>query len=207
MRQFSLFSCLANWAALVYLVTLSSCHGKSDEGIRQPVSATSATKSNPKPLKKYPKYLPDTTAILANQNLMSLIAKVQQDYLVEYRKVSAIPPVVSAFLHQNDSLYREPFAMADYGQRYNATDVIWEELPRRQLLYLGVGTQTVMLVYNLGGEGSSRRVLLFDIHENKITDFWTGYVPNSVLNKNSIVKELLVNKDRRWGLNSNIIYF
>ncbi|AII53692.1 hypothetical protein [Hymenobacter sp. APR13] len=203
----ALFSRPATWAMKHFLLFTGLLLVGCQEGNKQPVSVLHPVTPSSQAPKKYPIYTPDTAAILANQNLVALITKVQQDSLTEHKKASAIPPVISAFLHQNDSLSSEPFAMADYGQRYNATDVILEELPSRQLLYLGVGAQTVVLMYNLGGIGRSQRVLLFETNENRITDFWTGSVSESALDKDSILEELLREKDKHWGLNTNIIYY
>ncbi|RSK50004.1 hypothetical protein [Hymenobacter rigui] len=168
------------------------------EGTKPPVAVAPVVKPSQNPSKKYPKYLPDTAAILANQNLIKLLAAVMRDTLVEYRKASAIPPVISAFLHQNDSLYNEPFAMADYGHRYNAGCTPEKGLPGRQLRYLGVGQRTCLLAYNVGGVGVFTRVLLFEVRHDSILDYWTGILGNQATNKLGIVTQLLNSKDAPW---------
>ncbi|MFC4790467.1 hypothetical protein ACFPAF_00075 [Hymenobacter endophyticus] len=173
---------------------LTGCRDASE----QPVSAPDLPQPSLRPRRKHPLYTPDTAAILSNKNLIRLLSAVLRDSLVEYEKASAIPPVILAFLHQNDSLYNQPFALADYGQRYSAGCLVEKDLPRRQLRYLGVGQRTVVLTYNVGGVGVYTRVLLFEIKQNSVVDFWTDYLGNQAADKQGIIAQLLRTKDAEW---------
>ncbi|RSK44746.1 hypothetical protein [Hymenobacter perfusus] len=168
------------------------------EAAKQPASAASAVKASSNPPKQYPIYTPDTAAILTNQNLTQLLAAVMRDSVVEHRKANAIPPVISAFLHQNDSLYNEPFAVADYGQRFNAGCTAEKGLPGRQLRYLGVGQSTCLLAYDVGGVGVFTRVLLFEFRHDSIVGYWTGILGNQSADKLGIVNQLLHSRDAPW---------
>lgn len=147
-------------------------------------------------------FIIDTLAVLSNKNIDKLLVQIEQDSLIESQKTSDIPPVIQSFLNQ-----RGAFTIADYGQPFNATDNILEERPNRQLLYLGIGNQTVMMVYYLGGFGLSERVLLFEIKDNHITDFWTGHLSQDAFDKQQIIQVLRANKNKKWGVNTNVLYF
>jgi len=168
------------------------------EDSKQPISAPHLVRPSSQPPKQYPIYTPDTAAILTNRNLAQLLATIMRDSMVEHRNTSAIPPVISAFLHQNDSLYNEPFAIADYGQRYNAGCTAEKGLPGRQLRYLGVGSNTCLLAYNVGGVGVFTRVLLFETRHNSIVSYWTGILGNQSADKLGIVTQLLHSRDAPW---------
>ncbi|GAB2785588.1 hypothetical protein HNQ93_002608 [Hymenobacter luteus] len=183
------------------LILLSACHDKSKK-----VADTATKPATPAP-SQHPAatstktFLIDTLAILTNRNLDKLLLQIEQDSLIESRKTRDIPPIIQSFLNQHGS-----FTIADYGQPFNATDNIVEERPNRQLLYLGIGNQTVLMTYYLGGFGLSERVLLFEVKDNNITDFWTGYLNPDAFDKRRIIQVLRANKDKSWGVNTNALY-
>jgi hypothetical protein len=75
------------------------------------------------------------------------------------------------------------------------------------LVYLGVGQEITLLAFNKGGIGMSERILIFHTENSCIKDFWCGGVMTELTDKTQIVNHLKKNKDKKWGLNTNIIYF
>ncbi|QJX48740.1 hypothetical protein HMJ29_18180 [Hymenobacter taeanensis] len=186
------------------LFLLSACQESTQEAPVQRAKHNKLTLVNDSPKSPPQVFSIDTTAILTNLHLEEILKKIEQDSLIESRKVSSIPPIISSFLKH----YGGPsFSIADYGQPFNATDNIIEERSNRQLLYLGVGKKTIIIAYYLGGFGLSERVLLFEMDNNSIKDFWTGYLRSDALTKNQIIQVLRTNRNRNWGTNTNILYF
>ena len=89
------------------------------------------------------------------------------------------------------------------GEEWQATDIVQGNLPDRQLVYLGVGKDVVLLAYNKGGIVMSERILIFHVQNSCIRDFWCGGVLTELTNKQQIVNHLKANKTKHWG---NIIY-
>jgi hypothetical protein len=145
----------------------------------------------------------DTVSILTNKNLDELISKVETTDLTLYSEFESTPDFVKVFL---DSLVGTKFRIADPGQDWQATDVVEEDLPDRQLVYLGVGQEVILLAYNKGGIGMSERILIIHFEKSCIKDFWCGGVLTELTDKDQIVNHLKENKDKQWGLNTNIIY-
>ena len=146
----------------------------------------------------------DTAAVLTNRRLDQLLTAADQANLASYQSAKALPPVIAAFLKR---VQREPVAIADVGQAYEATDVDDGRLPSRQLMYLGIGGNVVLLAYNLGGFAVSERVLLFQLKDGEIADFWTGHVEGNCHTKEAIIRYLREHKDQKWGVNTNMLYF
>lgn len=145
----------------------------------------------------------DTVSILTNKNLDRLISKVETTELRIYPKYESTPSFVKMFL---DSLAGTEFRIADPGEDWQATDVVEGNLPDRQLVYLGVGQEVMLLAYNKGGIGMSERILIIRFENSCIKDFWCGGVLTELTDKDQIVNHLKANKDKHWGLNTNIIY-
>ena len=147
----------------------------------------------------------DTAAILTNRQLDHWLEEAQQAPLVAHRSAQALPTGVRSFLER---ITGEAFTLANPGDKYQETDVVYEHgLPMRQLVYLGVGDSLVVLAHYLGGYGVSERVLFFKLRGQKVVDCWTGFVRGKADTKESILHYLRANKDRKWGVNTNILYF
>jgi len=181
------------------LVALTACQESAPSTtLATPPAPQSATNE------RRTEYVIDTAAILTNRRLDQLLLEAQRASLVEYRSAKALPPAIVAFLEKAQG---EKMPIADTGAAYEATDVISGELPRRQLTYLGIGSNMVLLAYNLGGFGVSERVLMFQLKDQEITDFWTGYVQGKPNGRAGILDYLRKHKDEQWAVNTNIIYF
>jgi hypothetical protein len=68
------------------------------------------------------------------------------------------------------------FALANPGQKYQATDVVVERgLPRRRLVFAGVRGDEWFVHYELGGIGHSFCVLLFKVDpQSRLQFVWGG---------------------------------
>ena len=146
----------------------------------------------------------DTTVILSNQNLIPLIDDLDKSTLIEKNKIKDIPPFIKTILNR---LTKDNFSIANPGEKWQATDVILEELPARQLIYLGIGDNITLLTYYTGGVGKSEHILIFKYQNKQITDFWCGNVLKNLKTKTEIINFLRINQDKHWGLNTNHIYF
>jgi len=159
------------------------------------------------------KYQIDTSAILNNHNLQQLIEDLEKAELADKKTVAQIPSFLKSFL---DSL-TEGFSIANPGEDWQVGctsltmvdekgNVISEEMPKRQLIYFGLGQDLALMTYYTGGFGKSEHILIFKFKGNKILDFWCGSILTDAKNKLEILNNLKTNKDKDWGLNTNIIY-
>jgi hypothetical protein len=92
--------------------------------------------------------------------------------------VAAIPGEVRAAFAAATG---EPFAMAEPGFEWQATDVADNEvLPRRRLETVALSKSHCFLFYELGGRGRSRHVSVFRLDEDRAELVWRamryGYV-------------------------------
>lgn len=121
-------------------------------------------------------YVLDTMAIVANERLDTLLNLAEHRSLVSFTSAQALPPVVAGFFQARGSADR-PFVMADVGAPFAKTDAILDPtLPRRQLVYLGVSPDFVLLSYYSGGIGLSQSVVIFQLQGQRIKDLWHGYM-------------------------------
>jgi hypothetical protein len=83
------------------------------------------------------------------------------------------------------------WSIADRGGPYNATDIIVDSLPRRQLLYIGLNDQYMLMAYNHGGMASNSPVLLFRFENEKIVSvmYWLTF-NERVKTKRDVIKTL-----------------
>ena len=173
------------------------------------------------------KFTIDTSAILHNNNLQSFIKDLEKADLSEKKTYTEIPTFIKLFL---DSLTNN-FSIANPDGDWQSGCVIMgkqiykkvydkktgdtlseitfdnsQPLPARQLIYLGVGNDIALMTYYTGGIGKSEHIIIIKFEGNKIVDFWCGNILNDGTNKAEILKYLNNNKDKNWGLNTNIIY-
>jgi hypothetical protein len=66
--------------------------------------------------------------------------------------------------------------MANPGQRFNATDFIYDSsVPRKRLIFAGVSQDKCFIYYEQGGIGLSSLVALFKLKSTKIEPVWNGH--------------------------------
>lgn len=148
------------------------------------------------------KFKIDSNIILTNQNLPSLIVDLDKAVLIEKRTIKDIPNFIRTIL---DSLTSDNFSIANPGENWQQKDVVLEKLPARQLVYLGIGDSITLLTYFSGGIGESEHILIFKYQNEQIIDFWCGNILKIVKTRNEVSDYIKANKDRHWGLNTNII--
>lgn len=169
----------------------------------------------------------DTNAILNNNNLQSLIDELEKTDLTEKKTIAEIPSFIISFL---DSL-TDNFSIANPDEDWQVGCVVMgkeiqtkvydkktgdtliqitfdnsQPLPSRQLVYFGLGKDIALMTYYTGGIGKSEHILIIKFDNTNISDFWCGNILTDVKNKAETLKYLKENKDKDWGLNTNIIY-
>jgi len=68
----------------------------------------------------------------------------------------------------------KPFALADAGARFNATDVIEPGLPRRRMVYAGACENRWFVEYEKGGIGLSVQIMVLRLEQNGDVHFMWG---------------------------------
>jgi hypothetical protein len=159
--------------------------------------------------------------------LQQLIEDLEKADLKEKKIVAEIPSFIKSFL---DSL-TDNFSIANPEEDWQVSCVIMgkqiqkkvydkktrdtlievsfdnsKPLPSRQLIYFGLGTDIALMTYYTGGIGKSEHILIIKFDNTKIVDLWCGNILTDVTNKSETLKYLNDNKDKHWGLNTNIIY-
>ena len=155
-------------------------------------------------------YVLDTMAIVTNQRLDTLLDLAEHLPLVSYTSTQALPPVVAGFFQARGSA-DWPFVMADVGAPFTKTDVMIDPtLPRRQLVYLGVSPDLVLLSYYSGGVGLSQSVVIFQLQHQTIQDLWHGYVSGDPKTRAELLVQVRKNQEylyRRQLSNSGGLFF
>ncbi len=145
----------------------------------------------------------DTFVILTHQNLDPLLAVIEKTDLKTYRQVSDIPVFLVDFLK---IITKDSFSIANPNEDWQVGCNVSDGLPTRQLIYFGLADNIALLTYLTGGIGESEHILIIQFSSEKITDFWCGNVMADLTNKEEILKYIKENRDKKWGLGSNIIY-
>jgi hypothetical protein len=175
------------------------------------------------------KILIDTSRILNNQNLQFFIDELSKQELYQKKTFQEIPSFIRTFL---DSLTGN-FSIANPGEiwRVGCTgpfevdsasttkkidkktgdtiyQVCFKEFPARQLNYFGLGNDVALMKYYSGGIAKIEHILIFKFNKETLVDFWsgTGNIFKDNDTKSEILKCLQDNKNKDWGLNTNIMY-
>ena len=144
----------------------------------------------------------DTAKILANQNLDNLLSQFQNDTF----KITNNKKDIPRFIKKQLNCLTHGFSIANPGQPYQATDVVFKKLPWRQLVFLDRNNDMLVMTYLKGGIGLSRHVLFIKFKDKKIIDLWRGNCLNGMDTKEGIINNINQNRNKEWGLNSNTIY-
>jgi len=147
------------------------------------------------------RYVIDSALILSNRNLDNLINKIEESELEERTNITQIPKFIFKFI--ND--ITNEFTIANPNEKWQVGCVVFEELPRRKFEYFGLGSNVALMTYKSGGIGTSTKILIFHFDNDKIIDFWCGNKLKDLKNIDEIIAHLIENKDKKWGLNTNVI--
>jgi len=145
----------------------------------------------------------DTFVILTHQNLEPLLAEIEKTDLKTYRQIRDIPVFLVDFLK---IITKDSFSIANPNEDWLFGCDVSDDLPTRQLIYFGLADNIALLTYLTGGIGVSEHILIIKFSSEKITDFWCGNVMANLTNKEEILEYIKENRDKKWGLGTNIIY-
>jgi hypothetical protein len=109
---------------------------------------------------------------LTSLRLLDTIKGLQ---LTPYKNIDKMPAVIQEAL---DCLLGEKFRVARVGGPYYCCCTIgFRNLPRRQLLYLGVNDRYVLITYKRGGNALFCPMMLFQYDKEKISAvwYWVGF--------------------------------
>ncbi|MDB5146703.1 MAG: hypothetical protein JWQ57_723 [Mucilaginibacter sp.] len=141
--------------------------------------------------------------ILKNKNLNAFISDLQKSPMVLGKNVKRIPEIVKSFLI---SFSRDKFSIADPGKNWNCCDGSWNDnLPNRELINIGTDGHLFLITYLTGGIGEVAHIILIKYDNDRIIDFWTGTRNKELKTKSQILKYLITNRNKHWGLNTNVI--
>lgn len=124
----------------------------------------------------------DENIINRNYNLPFLITAINNDSIIEKQKVEEIPLFVKSFL---DSVSHDGFSIANLNQNWQVGCCVDEKenLPRRQLVYLGIGNNILLMSYLTGGFAVGNHLIIIKFKDKKIIDFWTKAIHPELNNK------------------------
>ena len=81
----------------------------------------------------------------------------------------------------------KPFALANPGQKYQQTDVIYKEgLPRRRLILAGGSNNRWFIHYEYGGWGHGYAILIFTTQPDQAVQFAGATLPRETSNLNDL---------------------
>ena len=138
-----------------------------------------------------------------NENLDKFILKLQTESFTTFNNKNAIPKEIKDIL---DCLTKK-FSIANPDQEYACCCTSSDKLPQRKLIYLSKSQNTLVMTYFTGGWGVMTHLLLIQFDQDKITDLWSGSCNENIKSNQDIIKYLNDNRNKHWGLNSNMVYF
>lgn len=152
--------------------------------------------------------------LLRNENLWCLIEKVKNDTFSNKYVVDSIHGFIFYFLQRQVS---DKFILANPGEPWQAgctppiefdsckilteknpntgeietiIPILNKVYPRRQLYQFSMGKTTAILTYRSGGFASMNHLLIFEIKNNKIVDFWCFNPDSKEILKGNIAQKL-----------------
>ena len=146
-------------------------------------------------------YLIDKNDILTNRNLDSLINIIEKSEIKEIKTVREIPFFIKNFLNSRTG----DFSIANPGEDWNIGCDEDEQLPSRELVYLGIASNIALMTYFTGGFGKSELILIMKLNKCKIVNYWCCSTIKDLYNKKEIIDYIKVNKVKKFGLNTNDI--
>ena len=149
-------------------------------------------------------FIIDTTLLLPDKKLPTLIAELEKTNLTEKKKANEIPNLIRKTLNR---MTADNFSIADCGEKWQVTDVVVEELPARQLIYLGLGDNITLIAYHSGGIGESEHILILKHKNQQVIGLWHANILHDLKTKKEILKFLKKNIGNEPKFNSNSTYY
>lgn len=207
--------------SIIFLFSISSCNETVKDSQVDTIEVEAAEEHVLGLHNQNGTYLLDTSAILSNQNLNHLIHELEKENLGSKLTYQEAPQIVRSLL---DSLTGD-FDIANPGEDWQVgcvrlekmiqkkvNDSIIEiefedaELPSRELVYLGTSDKITLMTYYTGGFGKAAHTLIIKHNNQEILDLWKGRAPYDAKNKTEIIEFLKQNRNKYWGLNTNILF-
>jgi len=145
----------------------------------------------------------DVTKILLNENLDSFLLNIQREFFQNSQDKKDIPPFIKTAL----DCWTSNFSIANPKEPFNATDLHYNALADRQLLFLAASKDLFIMTYWLGGIGESIHILFIKFRDIQITDVWTGVGSQKLKSIKQVLDYIQSHRYKDWGLNTNTIYF
>ena len=121
-------------------------------------------------------YKLDSQKIVTHRNLDALLNLVETTKLVTKNNKNFIPffiiQQINCWLTKTEIV--DSFTIANPKEPYNNTDLIITGLPDRQLVYLGVSKNLLLLTYHYGAGAGTHNIMIVKFTGSKILDFWVG---------------------------------
>ena len=149
------------------------------------------------------KYEIDQSKVLENRNLDSFLDKFENEKFVIYNDKKSIPKQVKKGL----DCIASKFSIANSKESYQASCIIEENSPKRQLIFLAKSEDILVMSYATGGIGSSTHFLFIKFDSKNIIDLWAGVGMGIIKHKSleEIVKYISSQRNIKWGLNTNMV--
>lgn len=185
--------------SFLYLVTLLSCNNHRNSKINREIRPHALSEYNNR-------YFIDTSVILNNENLYSLLKKGSSEKMTNIYRFDSIPKFITEFIKR---IGPGDFRLADDDAHWQQSDIVLNEmnLPMRKLLFFSMGKNLATLAYDIGGMMKSRKIVLMEIKDNRVVDFWCGNLKDSLSTINAIWNYLNKNGSKKFTLNTNVIGF
>ncbi len=184
------------------LTIFCACTNKSSQ------SSQSSQKDSIVLKRKYPNYfhepIIDKSLLLSDEKLPVLIAEIEKRNLKEKKKANEIPNFIRKTLNR---MTADNFSIADCGEKWQVTDDVVEELPARQLVYLGLGDNITLIAYFSGGIGESEHILIIKHKNQQVTGLWHSNILHDFKTKKEILKFLKKNIGNKSEFNSYSTYY
>ena len=141
-------------------------------------------------------YTIDTIKVVNNINVQLLVSGLEKTKLLTRNDKKFIPAFIKQFLncmikadHPKDS-----FAIANPKEWYNRFDFSHSDAyPDRQIQYLGINDNYMLMNYNYGGEeGGTFHTMIIKFKSDRIEDFWVGF-SNKGTSKPAVISDLKKN--------------
>lgn len=146
----------------------------------------------------------DEASILSNKNLDAFLQKMEIEKFTTYTDKKAIP----AFILKELECISGGFSLVNPKQPYQSGCIMEKGVPQRQLIFLAMSKDIMVMTYATGGMGSSTHFLFVKFSSGKIVDLWTGVGGGKIVHKSvkEIINHINVYGHRFMGLNSNPIF-
>ena len=144
----------------------------------------------------------DTTRILLNTDLNYFIFGLQNETFRALSKKEDIPKFV---LDQLDCLTRG-FSLANPDQNFRCCCTSSQKLPKRKLLYLAESRDMLVMTYLTGGIAVQTHLLMIKFTQQRINKLWAGFGDENLRSPKEIANYIEKNRNKNWGLNTNIVF-